>query len=329
MGLRKWRVATAVVIALALPSCTTTVNITSDPPGATVTINGQNYGQTPAQVTLLNLVGRSYYILLELDGYDSVTREIPREFKPLPAIGGLLFLVPFAFANGPQAYFYAELPSASTPVSTTPNFDVIDIDNSRSTGSEDYASLFDYIANTVILVELPDGHGSGFVIGRNGYMLTNEHVIRGNEVVRVRFRNGDSFEASVIRSNSETDVALLHVSGLVVAPLPLAPSAAATPGDEVWVVGTPLDRALSFTVTRGIVSGLRYFGRATVIQTDAGINPGNSGGPLVLLKTESVAAIASSKIVGDGVEGIGFAISVQDALSSLGVRVLSGAGSGL
>jgi S1-C subfamily serine protease len=165
--------------------------------------------------------------------------------------------------------------------------------------------------------------GSGFVVNKDGTILTNAHVVEGASDVRVRFEeNGDFVPAQVKGRDPSSDLAVLKVdpSKAKLRPLPLGNSDTAQVGDSVIAIGNPF--GFTRTVTTGIVSALQRqidapngFTIDHVIQTDASINPGNSGGPL-LDATGKVIGINSQIATGgsgNGSVGIGFAIPVNTA----------------
>jgi S1-C subfamily serine protease len=166
--------------------------------------------------------------------------------------------------------------------------------------------------------------GSGFVVDKDGTILTNAHVVTGAEEVTVSFEEGgDSIDAEVRGVDPDTDLAVLkidpgEVEDLTV--LPLGDSSKVQVGDPVVAIGNPL--GFQRTVTTGIVSALQReirapsgFSISNVIQTDASINPGNSGGPL--LDSQGRVIGINSQIatggVGQGSVGIGFAVPVNTA----------------
>ena len=161
------------------------------------------------------------------------------------------------------------------------------------------------------------GLGSGVVVSRDGYILTNDHVVEGADRIRVDFTDGRSVEAHVVGTDQPSDLALLKVAATGLAPLPLGDSDRVRVGDVVLAIGNPL--GVGQTVTMGIVSAK---GRATgasegafedFIQTDAPINQGNSGGALINTRGELVGI--NSQIlspVGYNI-GIGFAIPASMA----------------
>jgi serine protease Do len=173
---------------------------------------------------------------------------------------------------------------------------------------------------------LPDGEqyqrssGSGFVVSRDGYVLTNAHVVDGAKDLTVRLLDRREFKAKLVGTDPATDVALLKIDAPNLTPAPLGDSDAARVGEWVLAVGNPLGENLTFTVTSGIISAkgrsLNLPGRTDrsiqdFIQTDAAINPGNSGGPLVSVRGDVVGmntAIASQT---GFYSGYGFAVPVN------------------
>ena len=157
------------------------------------------------------------------------------------------------------------------------------------------------------------GIGSGFVISRDGYLLTNHHVIDEADQIKVKLANGKEYEAKVVGQDPKTDLALLKIEKVSdLSPLPLGNSDALKVGSWVVAIGSPF--GLEQTVTAGIVSAKgRVIGSGpydNFIQTDASINPGNSGGPLINLNGEVVGI--NTAIVASG-QGIGFAIPINMA----------------
>jgi len=159
--------------------------------------------------------------------------------------------------------------------------------------------------------------GSGFVIDKDGYIVTNYHVIESARQIEVNFSGDDRVQATIVGVDPSTDLALLKINAQARAltPLPLGDSDAVRVGDAVVAIGNPF--GLERTVTAGIVSALQREITAPngytidkVIQTDAGINQGNSGGPLLNARGEVIGV--NSQIepgnTGTGNPGIGFAV---------------------
>lgn len=158
--------------------------------------------------------------------------------------------------------------------------------------------------------------GSGFIISKSGYILTNSHVVDQADSVKVDLQNGDTVEAEVIGTDPESDVAVIKVESENLPTLDLADSDGLKVGEWVLAIGNPL--GLSHTVTAGIVSakgrsGLRIASYENFIQTDAAINMGNSGGPLIDLQGRAVGINTAIVGPGGGNIGIGFAIPMNMA----------------
>ncbi len=153
--------------------------------------------------------------------------------------------------------------------------------------------------------------GSGFIIEKEGLILTNNHVIEGAEKIQVILANKERFDAKVVGRDAKTDIAVIRIDAKTSLPsVSLGDSAKLKVGDWVIAVGNPF--GLGHTITAGIVSAKgRIIGAGpydNFIQTDAAINPGNSGGPLFNLKGEVVGI--NTAIVSSG-QGIGFAIPIN------------------
>jgi serine protease Do len=157
--------------------------------------------------------------------------------------------------------------------------------------------------------------GSGFVVSSDGHILTNNHVIKDAEEINVKLEDGREFQAKVIGSDPDSEVAVIKIDANNLPILNLANSDTLEVGEWVIAIGNPF--GLSHTVTAGIVSakgrgGFRLAKYEDFIQTDAAINPGNSGGPLINLDGEAVGI--NTAIIGPGGNiGIGFAIPINMA----------------
>ncbi len=164
--------------------------------------------------------------------------------------------------------------------------------------------------------EIP-GSASGFIFDDRGYILTNNHVVRGADEIEVTLSDGREFEAEVVGHDPSTDVAVIKIDGSELPTVRLGDSDAVRVGDWAIAIGNPLE--LEGTVTVGVVSALgrtnlNIRGGAPVyqdfIQTDASINFGNSGGPLVNIRGEVIGMNAATNVAA---EGIGFAIPINIA----------------
>lgn len=164
------------------------------------------------------------------------------------------------------------------------------------------------------------GAGSGVIISQDGYILTNNHVINGANSVKVRLRDGTEYDATIIGSDSDNDIALLKVNATGLSPATFGDSNSLAVGDYVVAIGNPLGE-LGGTVTDGIISALARKvtiedTQMTLLQTNAQVNPGNSGGGLFNANGELVG-IVNAKQSATEVEGIAFAIPINNVLDIL------------
>ena len=173
-----------------------------------------------------------------------------------------------------------------------------------------------------------DGQGSGFIIDKDGHILTNYHVIADARQVEVTMHNRKRYKATVIGTDPSHDLAVIQVSASSLTPAVLGDSRNLQVGQKVYAIGNPF--GLAGTMTRGIVSSIRPVEEPNgarideAIQTDAAINPGNSGGPLMNWHGEVIGIntmILSS--VGQNA-GIGFAIPINTAKAVLNDLVTLG-----
>ena len=169
------------------------------------------------------------------------------------------------------------------------------------------------------------GIGSGFIYDKEGYIMTNHHVIEKASELKVVLMSGETVSATLVGSDEYADIAVIKIDKSHVKSVATIGSSEKTNvGDTVFTIGSPMSSSYSGTVTRGILSGKNRMVEVSissnsndwimnVMQTDAAINPGNSGGPLCNVNGE-VIGINSMKVVQSEIEGIGFAIPIEDAL---------------
>ena len=173
------------------------------------------------------------------------------------------------------------------------------------------------------------GSGTGFVYkkdDKNGYVITNNHVIDGATNVKITNNSGETIDATVLGKDEYADIAVLSISkDAVMAVAEIGDSTALELGDTLFTVGSPLGIDYMGTVTKGILSGKDRAVEVSlsngaflmeVIQTDAAINPGNSGGPLCNVNGE-VIGVNSLKLVKDEIEGMGFAIPMEMVMATV------------
>lgn len=182
------------------------------------------------------------------------------------------------------------------------------------------------IFNRKVLVG--QGVGSGIIFDKEGYIVTNNHVVGSAKTVIVSLADGQSTEGTVVGRDERTDLAVVKIN---VENLPVAEfgdSDSLQVGETAIAIGNPLGLEFQGTVTAGVISSLnRTIGAEgqgmKLIQTDAAINPGNSGGALVDADGQ-VIGINSAKISKEGVEGLGFAIPINTARPILESLIKSG-----
>lgn len=200
------------------------------------------------------------------------------------------------------------------------------------------AKAVDKIYNAVVVVENYEGKevsttGTGFIYKtdqRYGYLLTNEHVVRGKSLVKVLMATDEEVDAKVLGSDKYLDLAVLRIDKKYVSQVAvLGSSEKMSLGDTVFSVGSPVGSTYNGTVTSGILSGKDRLVSLSiredvdddnwvmkVLQTDAPLNPGNSGGPLLNTNGE-VIGICTLKLVNDDIEGMAFAIPIEYAMSHI------------
>jgi len=173
-----------------------------------------------------------------------------------------------------------------------------------------------------------EGQGSGFIIDKEGHILTNYHVIADARQIEVTLHNRKKYRATIIGTDRSHDLAVIQIKAPELSPMVLGTSNNLQVGQKVYAIGNPF--GLAGTLTRGIVSSIRQVQEPDgmtiddAIQTDASINPGNSGGPLLNMHGEVIGIntmIASS--VGQSA-GIGFAIPINTAKAVLNDLLTSG-----
>lgn len=177
------------------------------------------------------------------------------------------------------------------------------------------------IKSNIVTIRIGTGHGSGFLIGTNGYILTNAHVVGDANFVQVLTNSGIEIQGDVIKRNKARDIALIKIpiSSKFSLKIDIELPDVAT---EVYAVGTPLNESLNTTVTKGIVSAIRSDATngLSFIQSDASISPGNSGGPL-FNNAGHIIGVSVAKFTGSNAEGLGLFIPIGDALKSMNLSV--------
>ena len=166
--------------------------------------------------------------------------------------------------------------------------------------------------------------GSGFVLTKDGYIVTNYHVVEGADTVTVTMYNGDEYDAKYVGGDEDYDIAVIKVEAEDLQAVTVGDSDTLNVGDHVLAVGNPLGE-LTFSMSGGMVSSVNRAINVSgtpfnMIQTDASINPGNSGGPLFNSYGEVVGLVSakySSASNEESVEGLGFAIPINDVIAMI------------
>ncbi len=240
----------------------------------------------------------------------------------------LLIILAFALGAGIMYWYSYTNPTIVTKNRTTSEIKVTE---------EAMEDAIDKVYDSVLCIEVltSDGTvtstGSGFVYDIDddyGYVLTNAHVVSGGEIIEGVLSNNEVVELTLLGSDTYTDLAVLRMDADKVLQVASIGSSENTKvGNTVFTVGSPMGLTYAGTVTKGILSGKDRLIETSssdglssetyivkVLQTDAAISPGNSGGPLVNLAGD-VIGITSLKLVDDEVEGMGFAIPIEDAMN--------------
>jgi S1-C subfamily serine protease len=170
--------------------------------------------------------------------------------------------------------------------------------------------MVDRVMPAVVLIETTTGRGSGFFV-RHDTLITNVHVVQNDGYVTLRRMDGSTVNARVESRAPAFDIAILKVAtpSATQATIPMGSAHSLKPGQEIIVIGSALG-TLQNSVSRGIVSGLRTAGGATLVQTDAATNPGNSGGPML---DRNGAVIGITTMGYKNAEGLNFGVAIDHA----------------
>lgn len=171
------------------------------------------------------------------------------------------------------------------------------------------------------------GAGSGVIVSTDGYIVTNNHVIEDAQTITVRLSDGIEYKATLVGTDSKTDLAVIKIDAEDLPPAVLGDSSSLVVGQSAVAIGNPLGE-LGGTVTQGIISALdreiTIDGETmSLLQTDTAINPGNSGGGLFNLYGELIG-IVNAKSSGSDIEGLGFAIPVNTAKTVIEEIIVNG-----
>lgn len=243
----------------------------------------------------------------------------------------ILVLITSLISGSLGAYFIL----STTTKETTTTSGGITTSKAVLTETNSISNSVKKVYDTVVVVEVYDKNnnmtstGTGFVykkLNGNAYLMTNNHVISKGETIKVLFTDGTELDASIVGSDIYSDIAVLSIKDSdKIQTAILGESSKSKVGDTVFTVGSPEGSDYAGTVTKGIISAKDRLVAVSlennqttdyymqVLQTDAAINPGNSGGPICNISGE-VIGITNMKLVDDTVEGMGFAIPIEEAL---------------
>ena len=262
-------------------------------------------------------------VLLLLSAFYYVTTRgtaVGRMFPSLHEISADSPKTRFAALTGPMGQFHL------TEAAAAPAFDTEEQQNiavyrkaiNSVVNITSTAVAFDFFNRPVP----QQGQGSGFVLDKQGHILTNNHVIDNAQRVEVTLADKHKYKATVVGVDKQHDLALLQITAPDLVPATLSESNGLVVGQRVYAIGNPF--GLSGTMTRGMISAIRSIGVQSgspiedAIQTDAAINPGNSGGPLLNSRGEVIGITTLiARAEADQSAGIGFAIPINTAKAVL------------
>jgi S1-C subfamily serine protease len=193
----------------------------------------------------------------------------------------------------------------------------------KASAGADFSGIIENSVKGVVTVKTDVSQGSGFIISKDGYVVTNYHVMEGAKAAGIYTYDNKLHSVQLIGSDQNMDISLLKINGTYDY-LTLGNSNTVQIGEEVIAIGNPL--GLEFSVSQGIVSGVHRpgpNGENAYIQTDAALNPGNSGGPLID-KSGNVIGINNFKIGGG--ENLGFALEsnyLKEAVNNIAMQSLN------
>jgi serine protease Do len=177
----------------------------------------------------------------------------------------------------------------------------------------------DNFKKSSVVIISDEGNSSGAIISEDGYIVTSFRATLNTKTVKVMLGDSTITDATIVRKSGTADVALLKINKTGLTPFVLSEDADPEVGIDVWAVGIVVGTDKDASLSHGIVSGVRKTNNLQMLQTDASINASNSGGALVNDKGHAIGMV-SMKLVGRGVEGIGFALSSRDIMAQLHIR---------
>lgn len=278
----------------------------------------------------------STYLKIEWTVFDNLARRIvfkttsegiDDSFKKSPRFNGAAISASLAFRQATEHLLaqqeFVDILLASPTLDAGYSDDgssIDDINIVNGNPNTRFVSKTGEIEKASVTIRTPGGHGSGFVISDPGYVLTNHHVVAQNREVIV-IMGGKEQRAVVLRSSPGRDVALLKLERRFDAEPVHIDAEGVSLGEEIYVVGTPLDERLDFSISRGIISARRVLDKRNYYQTDAAVNPGNSGGPVFNSSGNVIGITVAGLFTKDGSsKNINYVIPILDALEALKIE---------
>ncbi|MGI5894210.1 MAG: S1C family serine protease [Candidatus Merdivicinus sp.] len=257
--------------------------------------------------------------------------------KKMGALVAALCILASGSAGYAAGVFHAGIQTNSSASQTAPlpsdsnssNISTMAATTGSSSGALSVTEIAEQVANTVVEITtevteydnfmrqyVSEGAGSGVILSQDGYIVTNNHVIEGASKITVTLRDGTTYPATLVGTDSQGDIAVVKIEATGLQAAKLGDSDDLKVGDTAVAVGNPLGQ-LGGTVTDGIISALDreidLDGKTmTLLQTNAAINPGNSGGGLFNDRGELIGVVVA-KSSGSGIEGLGFAVPINTA----------------
>ena len=232
--------------------------------------------------------------------------------------GGATLAYQLSKSNGNGTVLYQAVEKTNSSKSNTANATSMSVKDIANEAMESVVEIKTESVSTNEFFQqaVQSGAGSGVILSKDGYIVTNNHVIDGASKIKVTTKDGKSYDAKLIGNDSSTDLAVIKVEASNLKPAVLGNSSKLEVGDTAVAIGNPLGE-LGGTVTSGIISALDR--EVTIdnqtmhlLQTNAAINPGNSGGGLFNDQGELIG-IVNAKSSGSNIEGLGFAIPIDRA----------------
>ncbi len=260
--------------------------------------------------------------------YQTTTEGVEDSFKKSARFNGAAVSASLAFRQATEnllaQHEFVDLLTASTMLDTgyqDQGEKLEDIKIGYGSPSTSFVQKTGEIEKAAVTIRTAGGHGSGFLISSPGYVLTNQHVVGQHREVIV-IQGGQERRAAVVRSHPGRDVALLKLKRHNGAKPLLIDAKQVSLGEEIYVVGTPLDETLDFSITRGIISARRMLDKRSFYQTDAAVNPGNSGGPVFNSSGNVIGITVAGLFTRDGgSKNINYVIPIVDALEALKITL--------